>query len=68
MSAITPNQVLNSESLVGRYRWLGDTGIESSIQASLTRSGIEIDNFVTETLTTVDLDRSEEHTSELQSH
>lgn len=56
VSAITPNQVLNSESLVGRYRWLGDTGIESSIQASLTRSGIEIDNFVTETLTTVDLD------------
>src|SRR5574343_870822 len=38
VSTITPNQVLNSESLVGRYRWLGDTGIESSLQASVTRS------------------------------
>lgn len=56
VSSLTPNQVLNSESLVGRYRWLGDTGIESSIQASLTRSGIAIDNFVTETLTTLDFD------------
>jgi iron complex outermembrane receptor protein len=56
VSAITSNQILNTESLVGRYRWLGDTGIESSVQASLTRSGIEIDNFVTETLTTVDFD------------
>ncbi len=56
VSAITPNQVLSSESLTGRYRWLGDSGIESSLQASLNRSSIDIDNFVEESLTTIDLD------------
>jgi iron complex outermembrane recepter protein len=56
VSAITPNQVLSSQSLTGRYRWLGDSGIESSFQASLNRSTIDIDNFVQESLTTVDLD------------
>src|SRR5574343_1011203 len=56
LSAITPNQILSSESLTGRYRWLGDSGIESSFQASLNRSGIDIDNFVQESLPTIDLD------------
>jgi iron complex outermembrane receptor protein len=56
LSALTPNQVLSSESLVGRYRWLGDSGIESSLQASLNRSTVDIDRFVQASLTTVDLD------------
>lgn len=56
VTSITPNQVLSNESLVGRYRWLGDTGIESSVQASLSRSTIDIDNFIRESLTTIDLD------------
>src|SRR5574343_575904 len=56
VSTITPNQVLNSESLVGRYRWLGDTGIESSLQASVTRSEIDITRFVKESRTTLDVD------------
>jgi len=56
LSSLTPNQVLSSESLVGRYRWLGDSGIESSLQASINRSSIDIDNFINESLTTVDLD------------
>lgn len=56
LSSLTPNQVLSSESLVGRYRWLGDSGIESSLQASLNRSTVDIDRFVQASLTTVDLD------------
>lgn len=56
MSPIKPAQVLNSESLVGRYRWLGNQGIESSLQGSMTRSGIKISNFITENRNTLDLD------------
>lgn len=56
MSPFKPRQILNSESLVGRYRWLGNQGIESSIQGSLTRSGIEISNFISENRNTYDFD------------
>lgn len=56
LSALTPEQELHSESLVGRYRWLNDAGIESTIQASLTRSGIDITQFINESRTTADLD------------
>lgn len=56
LSNYTPTQKLHSESLVARYRWLGDSGIESSIQASGTRSGIDITEFINESRTTVDLD------------
>ena len=51
-----PTQKLHSESLVGRYRWLSDHGIESSIQGSVTTSGIDITNFFHEERTTYDLD------------
>ncbi|NTV71120.1 MAG: TonB-dependent receptor [Azonexaceae bacterium] len=53
---VSPTQKLHSESLVGRYRWLSDHGIESSIQASATTSGIDITNFIREERTTYDLD------------
>jgi iron complex outermembrane receptor protein len=56
LSSYTPTQELHSESLVARYRWLGDSGVESSIQASGTRSGIDITDFINESRTTVDLD------------
>jgi iron complex outermembrane receptor protein len=56
LSPVTPMQDAHSESLVGRYRWLSDSGIESSLQASLTRSGVSINQFVSEDRTTVDLD------------
>ncbi len=56
LSAISPLQELHNESLVGRYRWLSDSGIESSLQASFTRSGIEISNFITESRNTTDVD------------
>jgi iron complex outermembrane receptor protein len=56
LSALTPRQMLHSESLVGRYRWLSDSGIESSLQASATRSGIDMTDFINESRTTIDLD------------
>lgn len=56
LSPVSPMQDTHSESLVGRYRWLSNSGIESSIQASFTRSGVGINQFVSENRTTVDLD------------
>lgn len=53
---VSPTQKLHSESLVGRYRWLSDGGVESSIQASVNTSGIDITNFIREERTTYDLD------------
>lgn len=49
-------QTLHNESLVGRYRWLSDAGIESSLQLSAARSGIEINGFIDETRNTFDFD------------
>lgn len=56
LSPLYPTQVLNSESLVGRYRWLSDRGIESSLQMSATNSGIDITEFIREKRTTYDID------------
>ncbi len=56
LSKLTPQQDAHSESLVGRYRWLSDSGIESSLQASFTRSGVSITEFLAESRNTVDLD------------
>lgn len=56
MSAMRVRQKLHNESLVGRYRWLSDAGVESSFQLSVARSGIEIANFIDESRTTFDLD------------
>jgi len=64
LSALTPLQELHSESLVARYRWLSDSGIESSIQASGTSSGIDITRFIAESRTTVDLDYQARYTFE----
>ncbi len=55
-SPIRLRQKLHNESLVGRYRWLSDAGIESSLQLAVARSGIEITNFIDETRNTYDLD------------
>ena len=58
-TGLTPRRVhqkLHNESLVGRYRWLSDAGIESSLQLSATRSGIEINSFIDETRNTFDID------------
>ena len=56
LSYYTPTQELHSESLVTRYRWLSDAGIESSVHASLNYSGVDITEFINQTRTTVDLD------------
>lgn len=56
LSNMTPLQDLHSESLVARYRWLSDSGIESSLQASGTRSGIEVTDLINESRSTFDLD------------
>lgn len=56
LNPLSFSQRLHSESLVGRYRWLSDTGIESSLQLSGGRSGIEISDFIDESRTTFDLD------------
>src|SRR5574343_712476 len=56
LSSMPVSQKLHNESLVGRYRWLSDAGIESSVQVSLATSGIEIVNFIDETRNTFDFD------------
>ena len=56
VSPYFPTQELNSQSLVGRYRWLSDGGIESSLQMSATRSGIDITEFIHESRSTYDVD------------
>lgn len=56
VSPVYPTQVLNSESLVGRYRWLSDLGVESSLQISATNSGIDITEFIRENRITYDAD------------
>lgn len=56
LNPLSFSQRLHSESLVGRYRWLTDAGIESSLQLSAGRSGIEISDFIDESRTTFDLD------------
>lgn len=56
VSSYYPTQEMSSQSLVGRYRWLSDWGVESSLQMSVTNSGMEITNFIHESRTTYDLD------------
>lgn len=56
MEPMRPSQKGESQSLVGRYRWLGDSGIESSVQLSANRSGFEINNVITEERLTFDID------------
>ncbi len=58
-AGITPirlRQTTESQSLVGRYRWLSDSGVESSVQLSANRSGIDIDHVIKEERTTFDVD------------
>lgn len=62
LSPLSLMQRLHSESLVGRYRWLGDSGIESSLQLSAGTSGIEITKFIDESRTTFDLDYTGRYT------
>jgi iron complex outermembrane receptor protein len=50
------HQKAESQSLVGRYRWLGDSGIESSVQLSANRSGFEVSNVIKEERLTFDID------------
>ena len=56
MAEMPVSQIYSSENLMGRYRWLSDSGIESSLQAALTHSGIDIPQFFQEDRYTVDLD------------
>lgn len=56
VSPYFPTQEMNSQSLVGRYRWLSDRGIESSVQMSATSSGIDITEFIHENRMTYDVD------------
>jgi iron complex outermembrane receptor protein len=55
-SGLSLSQKLNSESLVARYRWLTDGGVESTLQGGLIHSGIDISNFFEETRDTLDID------------
>lgn len=56
MEPMRPSQKAESQSLVGRYRWLGDSGIESSVQLSANRSGFEVSNVIKEERLTFDID------------
>lgn len=56
LSPYYPRQVVSSQSLVGRYRWLTDGGVESTFQASLAGSSIDITQFFKENRATIDLD------------
>ena len=56
LTSTRPDQVLNNENLVGRYRWLSAAGVESSIQASIGRARLEIDDFAKEDHLVVDVD------------
>lgn len=56
VSPYFPTQELNSQSLVGRYRWLSDAGIESSLLMSVINSGIDITDFIHESRNTYDMD------------
>lgn len=49
-------QLFHTENLMGRYRWLSASGIESSLQAALTHSGIDLENLFEEHRTTYDLE------------
>lgn len=56
LTSTRPDQVLNNENLVGRYRWLSAAGIESSIQASIGHASLEIDDFAKADHVAVDVD------------
>lgn len=49
-------QNIHSETLTGRYRWLTETGVESSVQVSGGTSGVAILPYVDEKRTTIDLE------------
>lgn len=49
-------QTVGSSSLIGRYRWLSASGVESSAQMALTESSLAVSNFLEEARTTFDLD------------
>ena len=49
-------EYLIGENLMGRYRWLGDSGTESHLQAAVTRSGVNVGQFFEERRDTFDLD------------
>lgn len=51
-----PRQVVHQENLVGRYRWLTAAGIESSLQASLGHTSLDISRFIDGDYITIDLD------------
>lgn len=56
MNSYLIQQSYTSQSLMGRYRWLSDSGVESSLQMAMTDSGIEISEYFKEERTTYDLD------------
>ena len=56
MDNFSLKQTLSSQSLMGRYRWLSDRGIESSLQVALTGSSLDLTDFFKEQRTTYDLD------------
>jgi iron complex outermembrane receptor protein len=53
---IATRQLDSSQTIAGRYRWLTDAGIESSLQISAQASSIEIENFLKEERKTYDID------------
>ena len=61
LTSATPRQVLHQENLVGRYRWLTDAGIESSIQASIGHASLAVDDFARENHYIIDLDYQGRH-------
>lgn len=55
-------QERTSQTVAGRYRWLTNQGIESSLQISLNQSNTEIKGFFKEERTTYDLDYNGRYT------
>lgn len=53
---LASKQLDASQTIAGRYRWLSDAGIESSLQMSAQASSIEIEDFLKEERKTYDID------------
>lgn len=53
---VTSKQRDSSQTIAGRYRWLSDAGIESSLQMSAQASSLEVEGFLKEERRTYDLD------------
>lgn len=56
LRSYTMNQITETQTLGGRYRWLTDMGIESSLQLSANAASVELKNLFDESHTQFDID------------